>query len=271
MIEIKKECVQLSRNIKLRIYKSENGEAHQGVLIVPAFAHNYRSYEMLASIVAQTHIAACPEPLVGSAPKNLFLFPDVNGLRQESVIKAAQYLHDLTAQPLIGIFHSKGAIDGMPAVLDHPEFFSTVILDAPSGIHPGIGFVPALLNLRRGDKLNGLQKQQIKAQASGESARLIELTNQIADDYRKDAFRKYREVFNTAKVTIDRHFPYLKTKGVKILVVAHKNDVMFPPDYLKPPGIELKGIEKFLVLPGPHGGMLFLPEIAKQVTALLHA
>lgn len=238
------------------------------VLIAPGFATPAQDLHLIIEVLAsQGFTALCPDYKYGYAgePKKPFPFsrlPNVDLAKQRVISALATELG-----PLDVISHSKGAIDVVAAAKRTPLLFRNIIMDAPSGIH-NWNRAEAVARLRLGETRDGQDKKRLKQE--GQFTDWLEAHQGRATQYRQNFFWQcYTEIFTGAAASIHRDLQPLRDNGIKIVIVAHEGDSMFPLKTYR----EVLGddAEDFIIRPGIHGSIKFDPEVGFFIADLLKA
>ncbi|MBI2330271.1 hypothetical protein HYU94_02690 [Candidatus Daviesbacteria bacterium] len=247
----------------LEIYWPKNQIFSVPVLVAAGFSSNAESMQLVSHELALAgFIALCPEFKIGYEPRRLGFLPDVDRAKRKAI------LHTIgDFGPVDVIAHSKGAIEIISVARDYASF-RNILLVTPGGVHPNRGFFSVAWNLIMGDFRNHKHKKQLE-QEGGVITDLLRVNSKISKAYRKNKTRVILENLTSAAVSIDQYFSELQRRGIKIAIVAQEDDGYFSPDYLNPQGGDIKGVERFVVLPGVHGAMKFVPKSCREIICIL--
>ncbi len=258
----------------VEIHKPEQSKLVSSVpvLVASGFGSSAESMGLVLHTLAKRgRIALCPDFRIGCEPRKLRFLPDVDCAKRRAIWHTALfegYVHAEVSKVDV-IAHSKGAIDVIMVAKDHPEYFRNIVLVAPGGIHPGLGFFSTLRNLIKGEKRDHHDKEQLFLEGTDLTRKLIDRNNVIGRAYKKYLPGLIFENITSARQSIDQYFNDLRAKGVRIAIVAMRGDAWFPLDYLKHE--EMKGKVEFVPIDGFHGQMKFVPNTCRAVINVLTA
>jgi pimeloyl-ACP methyl ester carboxylesterase len=158
------------------------------------------------------------------------------------------------------IAHSEGAINVCIAAMLEPEKFKgrTIILYSPAGV---IG-KDNIFRLQKGAAATTSRTETVSdIPVTEKETEYLESTKHITPDYLKaNPLRALKETWAISRANIEEMLRYIRSKGIKVILVGAVDDTMFPMDKMQQ-NVKSDFVDGFVSVKGGHMQIQVHPEI----------